>query len=95
MSLVATLICNPNNPALDSTIVDGARAVLPSPGPAQWLFNEVAADIPFDSEDSSRDGIKAIEERLRQARGDLPIDIVVQPRIARSVIAATCAFSPT
>ncbi|MCS3451613.1 MULTISPECIES: phosphoserine phosphatase SerB [Bradyrhizobium] len=83
MSLVATLICNPASPALDSTIVDGARAVLPSPGPAQWLFNEVAADIPFDSEDSSRDGIKAIEERLRQARGDLPIDIVVQPRIAR------------
>ncbi|MGF6426216.1 MULTISPECIES: phosphoserine phosphatase SerB [Bradyrhizobium] len=83
MSLVATLICNPASPALDSTIVDGARAVLPSPGPAQWLFNEVAADIPFESEDSSRDGIKAIEERLREARGDLPIDIVVQPRIAR------------
>ncbi|MGY4253125.1 phosphoserine phosphatase [Bradyrhizobium sp. USDA 4516] len=83
MSLVATLICNPATPALDSTIVDGARAVLPSPGPAQWLFNEVAADIPFESEDSSRDGIKTIEERLRQARGDLPIDIVVQPRIAR------------
>ncbi|MGY3495336.1 phosphoserine phosphatase SerB [Bradyrhizobium sp. USDA 4502] len=83
MSLVATLICNPATPALDSTIVDGARAVLPSPGPAQWLFNEVAADIPFESEDSSRDGIKTIEERVRQARGDLPIDIVVQPRIAR------------
>ncbi|MCP1842752.1 phosphoserine phosphatase [Bradyrhizobium sp. USDA 4524] len=83
MSLVATLICNPASPALDSTIVDGARALLPSPGPAQWLFNEVAADIPFESEDSSRDGIKAIEERVRQARGDLPIDIVVQPRIAR------------
>ena len=87
MSLVATLICNPASPALDSTIVDGARAVLPSPGPAQWLFNEVAVDIPFESQNSSgdagRDDIKAIEERLRQARGDLPIDIVVQPRIGR------------
>ncbi|MGX1351945.1 phosphoserine phosphatase [Bradyrhizobium elkanii] len=83
MSLVATLICNPASPALDSTIIDGARAVLPSPGPAQWLFNEVAVDIPFESEDSSRDAIKTIEERLRQARGDLPIDIVVQARIAR------------
>ncbi|MHC6153655.1 phosphoserine phosphatase SerB [Bradyrhizobium elkanii] len=83
MSLVATLICNPASPALDSTIIDGARAVLPSPGRAQWLFNEVAVDIPFESEDSSRDAIKAIEERLRQARGDLPIDIVVQARIAR------------
>ncbi|MDH2382463.1 phosphoserine phosphatase SerB [Bradyrhizobium sp. CER78] len=83
MSLVATLICNPASPALDSTIVDGARAVLPSPGPAQWLFNEVAVDIPFEHSDASRDDIKAFEERLRQARGDLPIDIVVQPRIGR------------
>ncbi|OKO76793.1 phosphoserine phosphatase SerB [Bradyrhizobium sp. NAS96.2] len=83
MSLVATLICNPASPALDSTIVDGARAVLPSPGPAQWLFNEVAVDIPFERENASRDDIKAIELQLRQARGDLPIDIVVQPRIGR------------
>jgi phosphoserine phosphatase len=79
MSLVATLICNPASPALDSTIVDGARAVLPAAGPAHWLFNEVAVDIPFESEDD----VKTIEARLRAARGDLPIDIVVQPRIAR------------
>jgi phosphoserine phosphatase len=76
MSLVATLICNPADPALDATIVDGALAVLPSPGPAEWLFDEVAVDIPFDSSED----IAAIEGRLRQARGDLPIDIVVQPR---------------
>ena len=79
MSLVATLICNPANPALDSTIVDGARAILPTSGPAQWLFNEVAVDIPF----TSPDDIGAIADRLRAARGDLPIDIVVQPEIAR------------
>jgi phosphoserine phosphatase len=79
MSLVATLICNPANPALDTTIVEGARAVLPSPGSAQWLFDEVAVDIPFDSQEN----VKAIEARLQQARGDLPIDIVVQPAAAR------------
>src|SRR6266508_472145 len=79
MSLVATLICNPANPALDSTIVDGALAVLPSPGTAQWLFDEVAVDIPF----TGSEDIKAVEARLRQARGDLPIDIVVQPQAAR------------
>jgi phosphoserine phosphatase len=77
MSLVATLICNPANPALDSTVVDGARAILAQAGPAQWLFDEVAVDIPF--EDSS-DDLRTIEARLRAARGDLPIDIVVQPR---------------
>ena len=79
MSLVATLICHPANPALDSTIVDGARAVLPSPGAARWLFDEVAVDIPF----TGSDDIRAIERRLRQARGDLPIDIVVQPEATR------------
>src|SRR5215218_4896010 len=79
MSLVATLICNPANPALDSTIVDGALAVLPSPGSAVWLFDEVAVDIPCPGSED----IKAIEARLRQARGDLPIDIVVQPAAFR------------
>jgi phosphoserine phosphatase len=80
MSLVATLICHPANPALDSTVLDGARAILPSAGSAQWLFDEVAADIPFG--DGSED-IGAIAQRLRQAREDLPIDIVVQPQAAR------------
>src|ERR1700687_555764 len=79
MSLVATLICNPADPALDSTVVDGALAILPSPGPAQWLFDEVAVDIPF----AGSDDIGAIESRLRAARGDLPIDIVVQPQALR------------
>src|SRR6202051_514381 len=76
MSLVATLICNPADPALDTTAVDGALAILPSPGHAQWLFDEVAVDIPF----TGSDDIRAIEHRLRAARGDLPIDIVVQPQ---------------
>jgi phosphoserine phosphatase len=79
MSLVATLISNPADPALDSTVVDGARAILRSPGAARWLFDEVAVDIPFESSED----IRAIEARLREARGDLPIDIVVQPQAFR------------
>jgi phosphoserine phosphatase len=83
MSLVATLICNPNNPALDSTILDGARAVLPAAGPAHWLWDEVAADIPFDAPTRDKDDIRAFSDRLRAARGDLPIDVVVQPIATR------------
>src|SRR6516225_9105533 len=79
MSLVATLICNPANPALDSTIVDGARAVLPSAAPAHWLFDGDAVDIPFGAHSNLEGDRHAIEDRLRAARGDLPIDIVVQP----------------
>ena len=80
MSLVATLICNPANPALDSTVLDGARAILPKAGPARWLWDEVAADIPFGD---GHEDIAAIAKRLREAREDLPIDIVVQPVLAR------------
>ena len=80
MSLVVTLICNPVNPALDSTVLDGARAILPSPGPARWLWDEVAADIPFGD---GHGDMAAITERLREARQDLPIDIVVQPIATR------------
>ena len=80
MSLVATLICNPANPALDSTVLDGARAILPSAGPAKWLWDEVAADIPFGD---GHEDIAAIATRLREAREDLPIDIVVQPVLGR------------
>ena len=83
MSLVATLICNPNSPALDSTVLDGARAILPDAGPARWLFDEVAADIPFEDPNPGNPDLAAIETRLRQARGDLPIDIVVQPAAFR------------
>src|ERR1700744_2250989 len=79
MSLVATLICHPANPALDSTVVDGARAILPAAGPAHWLFDEVAVDIPFHSDES----IAAIVARLPQARGDPPIGVVMQPVIDR------------
>jgi phosphoserine phosphatase len=75
MSLVATLICNPADPALDSTVVDGACAILASSGPPHRLFDEVAVDIPFTIGDDSR----AMANRLREARGDLPIDVVVQP----------------
>jgi phosphoserine phosphatase len=80
MSFVVTLICNPANPALDSTVLDGARAILPLAQPAQWLFDEVAADIAFG--DGSED-VGLIAHRLHEARGDLPIDIVVQPQAAR------------
>uniref|UniRef100_E6VCY4 Phosphoserine phosphatase n=1 Tax=Rhodopseudomonas palustris (strain DX-1) TaxID=652103 RepID=E6VCY4_RHOPX len=79
MSLVATLICNPNNPALDSTVIEGARAVLPQPNEAVWLHDEIAADIFF----ASTEDPLVLADRLRAARGDLPVDVVVQPAATR------------
>ena len=79
MSLVATLISNPVDPQLDTTAIDAARTALSSPSQAEWLFDEVAADIRF----SSTEDIRTISDRLRAAMSELPIDIVVQPQADR------------
>ena len=79
MSLVVTLICNPANPALDSTAVEAVRAILPSPSQADWLFDGVAADIAFASDENQR----TLQNKLRHALGDLPVDVVVQPKATR------------
>jgi phosphoserine phosphatase len=79
MSLVATLICNPATPALDSTAIDAARAILPDAQAAHWLFEGVAADIPFAAIATAQ----SFTAKLREAVGDLPVDVVVQPQIAR------------
>ena len=79
MSLVATLISNPVDPQLDTTAIDGARAALSSPSRAEWLFDEVAADIRF----SSTEDIRTISDRLRAALSELRVDVVVQPEADR------------
>jgi len=79
MSLVATLICNPADPALDSTVIDGMRAILPQPNETHWLSDGIAADITFSSDED----MAVIADRLRAARDDMPIDVVVQPVLDR------------
>ena len=79
MSLVATLICNPAEPELDSTAINAARSALTSPEHGDWLFEGVAADIRF----SSTEDIRTISDRLRQAMSDIRVDVVVQPQIDR------------
>lgn len=79
MSLVATLISNPVDPQLDTTAIDAARTALSSPSQAEWLFDEVAADIRF----SSTEDIRTISDRLRAAMSELPVDVVVQPQADR------------
>ncbi|ALA19393.1 phosphoserine phosphatase [Chelatococcus sp. CO-6] len=78
MTHVATLITNPAAPVLSQDLVEAAaRSLEAVPVPA-WLDEGVAADIRF----SPRDGVSA-HERLREALGDAPVDIVVQPLAGR------------
>ncbi|HEY0234835.1 MAG TPA: phosphoserine phosphatase SerB, partial [Afipia sp.] len=64
---------------LDSTAIDAARAMLPSPTYANWLSEGIAADISF----SSNDDIRTISDRLREGLRELRVDVVVQPQIDR------------
>jgi phosphoserine phosphatase len=79
MSLVATLICNPAQPSLDSTVLEAARAILPNSSLADWLDAGIAADIAFESDEPAH----ATANRLRGAFQRIPVDVVVQPRLAR------------
>jgi phosphoserine phosphatase len=60
-------------------VVDGLRALLPGDTEMLWLSDGVAADILFASDHN----MLALGDRLRAARGDMPIDVVVQPVLDR------------
>src|SRR3569623_2065295 len=79
MSLVATLSCNPAQASLDSTVLEAVRAILPNSSLGDWLDAGIAADIPFESDEP----VRAIADRQREALQRIPVDVVVQPRIAR------------
>ncbi len=78
MALVATLIANPSNPVLNSTIAEGAAKALDASG-LYWLADGIACDLVL------RDGtdLAAAERVLRMAIVDRPIDIVIQDQDKR------------
>jgi phosphoserine phosphatase len=79
MPHVATLIANPEEPALGAVALARAAEALHRPEPAIDLATGVAADIPFVADDAPA----AVEARLRAALASLPIDVVVQEREGR------------
>jgi phosphoserine phosphatase len=78
MALVATLIANPSNPVLNSTIAESAAKALDASG-LYWLADGIACDLVLRD-----DTDKATAERvLRMAIVDRPIDIVIQEQDKR------------
>lgn len=78
MALVATLIANPSNPVLSTTLAEAAAEALKASG-LYWLADGIACDLVL------RDGTQAAEADgiLRQIIGDLPIDMAIQEQDAR------------
>jgi phosphoserine phosphatase len=79
MSHVATLIANPEEPAVGAKALASAAEVLAHPEPAVELATGVAADIPFGGGEEA----ESVEARLREALAGLPIDVLVQRREGR------------
>jgi phosphoserine phosphatase len=76
MTHVATLVCDPEFPALNGGLLERAREALRDPGPPQWLDPGIAADIAFEPGPSG--GGKAIADRVRAALDDAAVDVIVQ-----------------
>lgn len=80
MDLVATLIASPAEPAVDTAAVAAAQTLLPDADIAV-LADTVAVDLAFV--DASATDARTWQDRLRAAMGDRPVDVVVQPPLAR------------
>jgi phosphoserine phosphatase len=78
MSLVATLIANPNDAALAAPLANRARDAVDA-SEMVWLADGVACDLPLPA------GIEAQEaqSRLREALDDAPVDIAIQNAAGR------------
>ncbi|WP_297322158.1 phosphoserine phosphatase SerB [uncultured Bartonella sp.] len=71
--LVATLIANPEKPAVTTQLVDKACHSV-NASTVYWLCDGVACDIPLSNHFDHYEALKA----LRQAVGSTPVDIAVQ-----------------
>jgi phosphoserine phosphatase len=76
--LVATLISNPADAALDAALAIKASAVAGASG-VYWLADRLACDLPLRERADGR----AIEAELRETVAGMPIDIVVQEQETR------------
>jgi phosphoserine phosphatase len=78
MSLVATLVSDPADAALDRTIVERA-AEASGATRVDWLCEAVACDLYLPPEIEKN----AAEQLVRSAVAGVPVDAVVQPRAGR------------
>ena len=76
MSLVASLIANPERPAITDAVLARARRVLATGHPARALHDGVAAEWRVDAGPEAAAGLEAA---LRDALAGEPIDVAVLP----------------
>jgi phosphoserine phosphatase len=80
-SHVATLVCNPERPALKVALLEAVLDAIPDPGSPDWLQQGVAVDLPFDLPDHA--DLRDVSARARAALTGAEVDIIVQPSAQR------------
>jgi phosphoserine phosphatase len=88
MFYVATLISNPDRPAVTEALAERVARHLPQGRTADWLAHGVAKDIIFSGEADNGAGtaailLKKLTTELRAVIGGLPVDIVLQEQHGR------------
>lgn len=78
MPLIATLIANPADPALDDALLGKAAGSVEPAGPATTLAPGIAADLPLATASAGE-----AEAALRDAIGGKPVDVVLQDAASR------------
>jgi phosphoserine phosphatase len=81
MTHVATLICNPAEPALDDIALRRALAVIPGADVPKWLDAGIAADILFTPPAAIDQ--RHIADQVRNALAGRSADVVVQAKAHR------------
>jgi len=80
MEFAATLIAPGETANLDATLAGAGADALPGPVRIDWLAADFACDLLFEADNPD---LPALRERLREALGNVPLDIAVQPAAGR------------
>ncbi len=75
-SHVATLVSNPETPALTDALLARAAQVLPHVTGPVWLDQGIAADLSFTAHAGA--DLRAVADQVRLALDGAPVDVVIQ-----------------
>lgn len=81
IELVATLASKREAKALTESLLAKLAPIVPQPVRVVQLERHIAADLIFPSEEGASVGL--IEAGLRQALGNEPVDVIIQPSLRR------------
>ncbi|NBS02188.1 MAG: phosphoserine phosphatase SerB [Rhizobiales bacterium] len=74
---VATLVANPLTPCLSDALIKLAAQALPAHAEEKILDQGIAADLVFENSAATDHGLLA--QTIREALGQAPVDVIVQP----------------